>query len=120
MDLSSETIQNDLNLHYTTRRLQRGKVIEYKWNDELKKGDVHNPTLDFYFYKVSRTFTKKHMMNLDDEIIKLPNIRMSKRNNPLFNVCHDSALFGVDHNTIVTPSPLSEKVSRERAGVEYK
>ena len=60
------------------------------------------------------------MMNLDDEIIKTPNIRRSKRNNQLFNVCHDSALFGVDHNTIVTPSPLSEKVSRERAGVEYK
>ena len=57
-------------------------------------------------------------MNLDDKIIKLPNIGRSKGNNPLFNVCHDSALlFGVDHNTIVTPSPLSEKVSRERAGM---
>ena len=51
MDLSSETIQNDFNLHYTTTRLQRRKVIEYKWNDKLKKSDVHNPTLDFYFCK---------------------------------------------------------------------
>ena len=52
MDLSSETIQNDLNLHCTTRRLQKEKVIEYKWNEELKNSDVqHNPTLDFYFYK---------------------------------------------------------------------
>ena len=56
-------------------------------------------------------------MNLDDEIIKLPNICRSKRNNPLFNVCHDSALFGFDHNTIVTPSPLPLRVSRERAGL---
>ena len=37
-----------------------------------------------------------------------PNIHRSKRSNQLFNVCHDSsALFGVDHNTIFTPSPLS-------------
>ena len=37
------------------------------------------------------------------------NIHRLKRNNQfqLFNVCHDSALFGVDHNTIFTPSPLS-------------
>ena len=62
MDLSSETIQNDLNLHYTTRRLQRGKVIEYKWNDELKKGDVHSPTLDFYFYKVSVSNNDSHLI----------------------------------------------------------
>ena len=59
------------------------------------------------------------MVNLDEEISNPPNIRRSTRNNPLFNECHDSALFGVDHNTIVTPSPLSEKVSREREGVEY-
>ena len=61
MDLSSETIRNDLNLHYTTRRLQKGKVIEYKWNDELKKGDVHNPTLDFYFYKGSVSNNDSHL-----------------------------------------------------------
>ena len=59
------------------------------------------------------------MVNLDEEISNPPNICRSTRNNPLFNECHDSALFGVDHNTIVTPSPLSEKVSREREGVEY-
>ena len=66
MDLSSETIRNDLNLHYTTRRLQKGKVIEYKWNDELKKGDVHNPTLDFYFYKeVSVSNNDSHLISND-------------------------------------------------------
>ena len=63
MDLSSETIQNDLNLHYTTRRLQRRKVIEYKWNDELKKGDVHYPTLDlYYFYKVLVSNNDSHLI----------------------------------------------------------
>ena len=31
----------------------KGKVIAYKWNEELKRVDVHNPTLDLYCYKVS-------------------------------------------------------------------
>ena len=53
MDLCCETIPNELNVHCTTRRFRKGKVIEYKWNEELKKVDVHNPTLDLYFYKVS-------------------------------------------------------------------
>ena len=63
MDLSSETIQNDFNLHYTTTRLQRRKVIEYKWNDELEKGDVHYPTLDlYYFYKVLVSNNDSHLI----------------------------------------------------------
>ena len=59
------------------------------------------------------------MVNLDEEISNPPNVCRSTRNNPLFNNCHPSALVGDDRNTIVTPSPLSEKIPRERDGVEY-
>ena len=71
MDLSCETIPNELNLHYTTKKLQKGKVIEYKWNDELKKVDVHNPSSDFYFYKVSVSINDSHLNEMQRMVSNL-------------------------------------------------